>query len=147
MHSNAQQIDNLQVIPQLRSFLRSEVSTATQRRGREETQSAQRKRREGNGEKKDQLEAALSFFFFPQGIRLHQHAESQLIPSYIKPLIQTTRSANTVFLRRQQKKGAYTFALKCGTCVVNKTGALQFAPTKRKRNPYEMRNRHATETN
>ena len=73
MHSNAQQIDNLQVIPQLRSFLRLEVSTATQR-----------KRREGNGEKKDQLEAALSFFFIPQGIRLHQHAESQLIPSYIK---------------------------------------------------------------
>ena len=146
MHSNAQQIDYLQVIPQLRSFLRSEVSTATQRRGRRKRKAHNAREGKGNGEKKDHLEAALSFFFLPQGIRLHQHAESQLIPSYIKPLIQTTRSA-----------------IPC-SCVVNRKGGLHIraqmwnlrrkqnrGPTvcanERKRNPYEMKNRQATETN
>ena len=53
-----------------------EVSIATHARGKEETQGAHA-REEGNGKEKDQLEAAFSFFFFTQGIRLHQRAESQ----------------------------------------------------------------------
>ena len=39
---------------------------------------------ESRARKEDQLEAALSFFLIARGIKLHQQAESQLIPNIIK---------------------------------------------------------------
>ena len=63
----------------------SEVSSKQKFPKRRQNAEEERKRQEQtrhkvNGEKGDQLEAALSFFFFTLGIKLHQRAESQLIP-------------------------------------------------------------------
>ena len=60
----------------------SEVSSKQKFPKRRQNAEEERKRQEQtrhkvNGEKGDQLEAALSFFFFTLGIKLHQRAESQ----------------------------------------------------------------------
>ena len=112
-----------QKFPQVRSFHRD----ATQRK--EETQSAQRKRRKRERGEEGSPRSCSQLLFLTARNKVTSARWVATYSKLHKTVDPNNPFRNTLFLRRQQKKGAYTFALKCGTCVVNKTGALQFAPT------------------
>ena len=62
LHSKRSAIRPSSSDPPTQKFLQVEVSLAGDALKRAETRGARRKRGKGNGKKKDQLEAALSFF-------------------------------------------------------------------------------------